>query len=166
MAERVKKVQGIKVDPEIFQLAENEVAISFMEHPELEMQVKNKIADVIESKSERQIVEVEDAIKFLKRNLGNELASILCSATTQQFNSYLKGTKKPSIIQTRSLGVAFVISDILLSRLTRLDVMDWFTSYSEYLAGVPAIEIQSRPEDVRMAALHRITVGRETPNVY
>lgn len=161
--ERVKKVKALNVNPEILKLAEEEIAIRFQEHPELETEVKGRISNLIENHSGRQLVDAQTAIRYLRKNLGTELACIVCSLQAPDFNAFARSNKprKPTGIQARNIAAAYVIVDILLGSMSRQAVTDWMISYSDYLYGVPAVEMHRRPEDVRMAALKRVMEGAE-----
>lgn len=165
LTERIKKV-NLKIDPELLKLAEDEISIKFMEHPELEGEVKGRVSDLIENRGGRKVIDSQDAIKYLKGAVGAELAALVCSVEQKEFNAFGRPTnpKIPTPLQARNIAAAYVIVDILLSALSRTAVQDWLTSYSDYLYGIPAVEIHRRPEDVRMAALNRITDG-DMPNM-
>ncbi|SRR6266568_18393 len=164
MVARVRKTTGLKVDPDIIQLAENEIAVKFMEHPELETEVKGKISELIEHRGGRQVIESQDAIRYLRKNLGVELAAIMCSVSETDFAAFGRASKpkKPTNIQNRNIAAVYIIVDILLSQVSRQDAINWLTQYSDYLYGIPAVEIHRRPEDVRMAALNKVTGGEDT----
>lgn len=156
-------IGGFKVNPELLKLAENEVAVTFAEHPGLEAEVKGRVSELIESPGGRQVIESEDALKYLKRNLGAELAAIMCSVSEDNFKAFTKAnsTARPTAIQRRNIAAAYVIVDILLSQIPNDAAVMWLTGYSDYLYGIPAVEIHRRPEDVRMAALNRVMGGED-----
>ncbi len=164
MTERIKKIRGLKVDPDLLQLAEDEIAVKFMEHPELETQVKGKISELIEHRGGRQVVESQTAIKYLRKNLGADLAAIMCSVSESDFSAFGRASKpkRATSIQNRNIAAVYIIVDILLSQVSRQSAIDWLTSYSDYLYGIPAVEIHRRPEDVRMAALNKVMGGEDS----
>lgn len=166
MATRKKKTPMIDgpmkaLPPELLALAENEIKVKFMEQPELEAQVKERVADTILSREQRQIIGSDNALKYLKSNLGIELASLLCSIEEKKYAKLLSGGEVPRAMQAKNIAVAYVVVDILLSALPEDAVKEWLTEYSPYLYGIPAVEIQKRPDDVRIAALNRIVRGEE-----
>lgn len=166
MTERKKKTPMINgpmktLPPELLALAEDEIQVKFMEQPELEAEVKEKVADTILSREPKTIVGSDDALKYLKQNLGIELAALMCSIDEKKYTKLLSGGVVPRQMQTRNIAIAYVITDILLSALSNNLVKQWLTEYSNYLYGVPAVEIHRRPDDVRIAALNRVMRGED-----
>jgi hypothetical protein len=147
--------------PELQKLAEGEIAVAFVENPELVADVKEKVADVLLTRGGRQVIGSSDALTYLKKNLGVELAAVLCSMDQKKYVKFLAGTEDPTTTQARNIAAAYVIADILLSALPTETVIEWLTEYSNYLYGIPAIEIFRRPDDVRTAALNRVMRGEE-----
>lgn len=137
-----------------------------MEQPQLEAEVKDKVGNLIENRGGRQVIDSQGAIRYLKKAVGAELGALLCSVEDKDFTAFGRSSNPriPTPLQARNVAAAYVIVDILLSALAVNVVQDWLTSYSDYLYGIPAVEIHRRPEDVRMAALNRI-MGGEVPDV-
>lgn len=124
--------------------------------PKLEAEVKETVDDVIHGGAGRQLITTPDAIKYLKRHLGPELTAIVCSVEAKYLNRFVSGKEKPTALQARNIAAAYVIVDILMAHLPEDIAKNWLIEYSDYLYGVPAAEMSSRPEDVRMAALRLI----------
>lgn len=124
-------------------------------------EVKEKVSNLIENRGGRQVIDSQSAIKYLTANLGSDLASVICSIEETEFKTYGRKTnpKSPPPLKAHNIAAAYVIVEILSSVLPAAAVQDWLTSYSEYLYGIPAVEMHRRPEDVRRAALNRITGG-------
>ncbi len=135
--------------------------LTFKEQTELIAEVKDKVADVIGNRATPQIIQSQDAVKYLRRNLGVDLAAIICSVEDKQFLKFARITRPeiPTQLQARNIAAAYVILDILLSHLPLEQAKSWLVNYSDYLHGFPAIEISRRPEDVRMASLQFISMG-------
>lgn len=133
------------------------------DHPELEAEVKEKVSEMLENRGGQQVISHQVAVRYLRKTLGAELAALMCSVEEKDFNAFGRTTKPkvPSVVQNHNIAAVYVIVDILMAALPHASVQDWLTSYNEYLYGIPAIEIYRRPDDVRMAALHRISSGPE-----
>jgi hypothetical protein len=147
--------------PELKKLAEDEIKVAFVENPELKEAVREKVADVLLTRGGRQVIASSDALGYLKKFLGLELASMVTSIEEKRYTAFLAGKDDPTATQSRNIAAAYVIVDILLSTLAVSVVKEWLTEYSAYLYGVPAIEISRRPDDVRTAALSRTMGGEE-----
>jgi hypothetical protein len=147
--------------PELKKLAEDEIKVVYAENPELKDAVREKVADVLLTRGGRQVIASSDALKYLRKYIGLELASIVTSIEEKRYTSFLAGKDDPTATQARNIAAAYVIVDILLSSLPASVVKEWLTQYSSYLYGVPAIEISRRPDDVRTAALNRTMGGEE-----
>lgn len=160
MTERIKKLKP-KIPPHLRDLAEGEIAIAFVEQPQLVAEARNKVADVLGQREAKQLIDSKTALEYLKKNLGLEVAAVMCSIEEKDYNTYTKKEppKKLSSLQMRNIGAAYLITEILLSQFSAGDTVDWLTTYNDYLYGFPVVEIRTRPEDVRMAALHRISGG-------
>lgn len=167
MSERIKKLRP-KLSPELMKLAEGEIAIQFLEQPQLEAEVKDKVGNLIENRGGRQVIDSQGAIRYLRKAVGVDLGALLCSVEIKDFNAFGRSSRPrvPTPLQARNVAAAYVIVDILLSALPSNVVQDWLTSYSDYLYGIPAIELYRRPEDVRMAALNRISAGDDQVITY
>jgi hypothetical protein len=128
---------------------------------ELATEVKEKIAKMIHGSGSQEVIEAKEALRYLSINLGTKLAALLCSLSDKDFGAYARknGKRSPTALQRRNIAAAYLIADTLLSRFPGGYVQDWFVNYSDYLWGVPAIELSRRPEDVRLAALHLIAEG-------
>ncbi len=124
--------------------------------PKLEAEVKEKVADVIHGGAGRQLVTTRDALTYLKAHVGAELTGVLCSVEKKYLVKFATGKDNPTPLQARNIAAAYVIVDILLAHSSEAKAKEWLISYSDYLYGIPAVEMSSRPEDVRMAALRWI----------
>lgn len=130
--------------------------MKWQEHPELVADVKEKVAEVIQGGAGRQLVTAKDALSYLKAHIGAELTAVLCSVEKKYLTRFATDKMNPTPLQARNIAAAYVIVDILLAHTSEAKTKDWLVNYSDYLYGTPAVEMSSRPEDVRMAALRWI----------
>jgi hypothetical protein len=135
--------------------------LKFVEQAELVTEVKDKVADVIGNRAAPQIIQSQDALKYLKKHLDSDLTTIICSLELGSLMKYTRARRPETLtqLQARNVAAAYVILDILLSHLPLEQAKRWLVNYSDYLYGFPAVEISRRPEDVRMAALQFISMG-------
>ena len=152
------------IDNEEFDEEQDKIDRGMMEaqvKEQMAADVNAKIAQLIHGSAGYEVIDSKEALRYLSVSLGTSLAAMLCSLDDKDFAAFARknGKKSPSVLQRRNIAAAYLITDILLSRLPGGMVQDWFTSYNDYLYGIPAIELASRPEDVRMAALHLLTGG-------
>jgi hypothetical protein len=135
--------------------------LKFVEQAELVTEVKDKVADVIGNRAAPQIIQSQDALKYLKKHLDSDLTTIICSLELGSLIKYTRARRPEALtqLQARNVAAAYVILDILLSHLPLEQAKRWLVNYSDYLYGFPAVEISRRPEDVRMAALQFISMG-------
>lgn len=147
--------------PEEFEPDKGDV-LKFQEQEALVTEVKDKIADVIGNRGSPQIIQSRDALKFLKKHLGMEVAAVLCTINEIDLPKVMRAKNPLALtpLQTRNIAAAYLIADILFSHLDSDIAKSWLIEYNDYLHGFPIIEIGRRPEDVRMAALWFISTGR------
>ena len=100
-----------------------------------------------------------EAIIFLKKMLGLQLLEIILNVDSRTINKWLKDELHPSDRQEVTIRFTRNIIEILLDYLTVVDTKDWLVTHSDYLYGIPAVEISRRPEEVRYAALNRAARG-------
>src|SRR5690348_4508217 len=79
-------------------------SLRFKEHPELEAQVKERIAEVIENRGGRPVVTTDEAVKYLRKTVGLDLGSVLCSVEEKTLSSFIRKNSKvkPTPLQTRN----------------------------------------------------------------
>lgn len=127
--------------------------------------VNAKIAQLIHGSAGYDVIESKVALDWLVRLVGKDMTSILCGITDSDLIAFRKsratkrGPRLPSALQKRNIAAAYMIVDILNSFMSPSTLREWLISYDEYLFGVPAMEIRVRPEDVRMAALQKLSGG-------
>ena len=98
-------------------------------------------------------------VASLKAHLGVKLVKLILNVDGPTLNKWINGTATPLDNQKRLIYATGYVVDILRAYLTNNELKLWLISHSEYLCGIPAMEIRSRPEDVQHAALNRISRG-------
>lgn len=100
-------------------------------------------------------------LQKLKKSLGSALLEIMLGVTTATVNKWIKGDIMPNSDTVKTIALLDYIWDTLSGSLSTKDSKLWLVSHSDYLYGIPATEIRSRPEDVYLAALNRISRGED-----
>ena len=106
--------------------------------------------------SEPEQMTVPQIFTKLKRDLGLPLLKFILGNDVSRWRLE---KEIPNSIQKRTIYSLYNIIDLLKSHLTTNEAMEWLIYHSEYLYGIPAVEIKSRPDDVYLAALNRVTRG-------
>lgn len=100
-----------------------------------------------------------DCLKFINEELGSRIVNVILSMKRGEANKLMEDPG-PVSDSTRKLVASLCdVTKILRSALSRHETRLWIVDHSEFLYGVPALEIRSRPEDVRMAAQNRVARG-------
>lgn len=104
--------------------------------------------------------DIKEAVRYLKKTLGVKLTEIILKTDAKTINRWLKDDDlHPSQRQENIILAAQGIIEILMDYLDTDEAKWWLVEHSEYLYGVPAIEISRRPDDVKYAALNRVVRG-------
>lgn len=98
-------------------------------------------------------------VSALKRYLGVQLTKLILNVDGRTLNKWIQGKEAPLDNQKRLIYATGYVVDILRAYISQKEMKLWLVSHSEYLFGIPAIELRSRPEDVQHAALNRISRG-------
>jgi len=98
-------------------------------------------------------------VSRLRKELGLRIAKVVLNVDGPTMAKWIKGSVEPSPHQKRLIYAAGYVVNVLNSFLQPRDVKLWMVSPSEYLYGIPALELRKRPEDVQQAALNRVSRG-------
>jgi hypothetical protein len=98
-------------------------------------------------------------IAKLKKHLGADITQLLLGADKTTINRWQREAETPTDDQKRIILSASNILSLLTSYLPIQETKLWLVDHSEYLYGVPVTELRSRPLDVYLAALNRVTRG-------
>lgn len=100
-----------------------------------------------------------DELKFIKRQLGVKLTEIVLATKITIINKWINELEEPTHRQKYVIEQTKEILQVLADYLPSNDMKIWLVTHSEYLYGVPAVELRRRPEDVKYAALNRVSRG-------
>jgi len=98
-------------------------------------------------------------VAMLKKELGVRIAKLVLSTDGATINKWIKGTVEPTANQKRLIYSAGYVINVLKAYVEPKELKLWMVSHSEYLYGIPAMELRHRPEDVQNAALNRVSRG-------
>ena len=101
------------------------------------------------------------ALEFLIRELGPQLLNIVLNTKRGQIHKWIVDPSLMNDAQKKLVNSLYDVVTILRTYLSVLETKLWLIDQSEYLFGIPVKEIRWRPEDVRMAALNRVSRGED-----
>lgn len=106
-------------------------------------------------------VDVVVALEFLVQELGPRLLNVCLNAKRGQVQKWIADPSLVSPSTKKLVASLYDVVSILRSYITMDETKLWLVDHSEFLFGIPAKEIRTRPEDVRMAALNRVSRGED-----
>jgi hypothetical protein len=107
----------------------------------------------------------QELLQELKKALGLALLEIIFSVPSTTINKWIKGDQIPNPETAKVISLLGYIWETLTGSMSVKDSKLWLVTHSEYLYGIPATEIRSRPEDVYLAVLHRISRGEDQDRI-
>lgn len=102
---------------------------------------------------------LSEVLEYLIQELGPKILNTILQIKRGQATKWIGKSGAPSEHQLRVIYSLAEVVSILRSHLSITETKLWLVSDSEYLYGIPAVEIRSRPSDVKYAALNRISRG-------
>lgn len=112
--------------------------------------------------AEYNIKELLQSFSALKMFYGEDLVSVILAVDPLNMRKWTRKTRpvNPSEIQKRYIAALLDVYEVL-SVLPRQEQKMWWVSFSQYyLYGIPAEEFVRRPNDVRLAAMMKVS-GQE-----
>lgn len=103
---------------------------------------------------------IPDHLKEIKRFLGVDLTLIVFNINKATLKKWLDDAGEIQEPTKKLVMTVSVICDTLKS-IPRDEAKLWLVSFSQYIYGVPAMEIHSRSTDVLMAAQYLVTRGED-----
>lgn len=100
-------------------------------------------------------------IESLIDTIGLQLLNLVLGTKKGQVSGWTKGKGSPSEQQRKLIASLFDVVSVLSSHISEGETKLWLVSHSDYIYGIPAKEIKARPEDVRLAALNRVSRGED-----
>lgn len=99
------------------------------------------------------------ALEFLQSEVGARILNIILNAKKGQVSKWIGDSSLMSNESKKLVSAMYDVVSILRSYVSQRETRLWLVDHSDFLFGVPAKEIRTRPEDVRMAALNRVSRG-------
>lgn len=100
-----------------------------------------------------------ETLHKLKSSLGSTLLEVILGVNYRTINKWIKGEVTPSPETVKLINLTYYVWESLCGSVSERDGKLWLVSHSDYLYGIPAVEIRNRPEDVYLAALNRVSRG-------
>lgn len=101
------------------------------------------------------------ALEFLVQELGPQLLNIVMNTKKGQIRKWIADPSLMNDSQRKLASSLYDVASILRTYLSQRETKLWLVDQSEYLFGIPGKEIRWRPEDVRLAALNRVSRGED-----
>src|SRR5690348_16947441 len=108
----------------------------------------------------------QELLQKLKKALGLALLEIIFSVPSSTINKWTKGDQVPNPETAKVISLLGYIWETLTGSMSVKDSKLWLVTHSEYLYGIPAVEIRGRPEDVYLAVLNRVSRGEEGGRIH
>lgn len=101
------------------------------------------------------------ALEFLYQELGPRLVNIILNTKKGQVHKWIADPTVMNESQKKLVASLYDVTSILRTYLSMQETKLWLVDHSDYLFGIPAKEIRWRPEEVRLAALNRVSRGED-----
>ena len=104
-------------------------------------------------------IDTTAALEFLYEELSPRLLNIVLNAKRGQVQKWIADPSLMSLETKKLVSSLYDVVSILRSYISQRETKLWMVDHSDFLFGIPAKDIRFRPEDVRMAALNRVSRG-------
>jgi hypothetical protein len=105
--------------------------------------------------------DVSEATQTLVDEIGLELLNVILGTKKGQITGWINGKGSPTDQQKKLILSLSDVVGILTAYIPIQEAKMWLVSHSDYLFGIPAKEVRLRPEEVRLAALNRVSRGED-----